>query len=121
MNKQMAVNWMNRLKTEWIKHNINGVLDLFSSVEEYYEGPFSPPVNSREDVYKLWEETTYQDIEVLTIDLIAYEEGKCAMRWHLKYTDERDKNTLEMDGTYEVRFNDAGNCIYFVQWWVMAY
>lgn len=119
--KVVAIEWMNNLKNEWIKHNIAGVLELFAYVEEYYEGPFSAPVSSKNEVEALWEETKYQNIENLNIDLISFEQGTCAMHWHLKYVDVRDDNTYEMDGTYEVHFNNEGICTYFKQWWVMAY
>ena len=121
MNSQVAIVWMNALKNEWKSHNLEGVINLFSNVEEYFEGPFSTPVSSQEDVMKLWVDTDYQDIDVLDINLIAFEEGRCAMQWHLKYKDKRDSIVYEMDGTYEVHFNDEGQCKYFKQWWVMAY
>ncbi len=119
--KEKVIEWMVKLKLDWESHNIDGVVCLFDKIDENFEGPFSAPVSSREDIKNLWEETKYQSIEKLDIDLISFEDGKCAMHWYLKYQDTRDDNVYEMDGTYEVHFNLAGECKYFKQWWVMAY
>lgn len=121
LDNSIAIEWSKRLRDEWINHNLNGILNLFEKVAEYYEGPFSSPVSSKDDINALWEETKFQNIENLEIDLIAFEKGKSAMHWYLKYIDTRDGNTYEMDGTYEVHFNEDGLCIYFKQWWVMSY
>lgn len=121
MNKLYAICWMNDLKTHWENHNTNAILDLFKYVKEYFEGPFSNPVFCKEDIFDLWKEIDYQIIDNLDMDLFAYEEGNCAIHWYLKYKDNRDGNMYEMDGVYEVHFNEEGNCIFFKQWWVMAY
>jgi hypothetical protein len=120
-SKDRAIYWMGKLETEWKNHNLDGILTLFKKTVEYYEGPFSSPVSSLDDISDLWQETKYQNIEQLNIDMIAFEQGKCAMHWYLKYMDNRDGNIYEMDGTYEVRFNAEGDCVFFKQWWVMAY
>lgn len=121
MNKLSAMKWMNELKIHWENHNIDGVLELFKDVKAYYEGPFSKPVFSKKDINELWKEIDYQIIEALDMDLIAFEDGKCAIHWYLKYTDNRNDSIAEMDGVYEVHFDEKGSCVLFKQWWVMVY
>lgn len=121
MSRKDAVNWINVFVTAWKEHDNETILDLFANVKEYYEGPFSKAVSTREEIGMLWDEIKYQDISALDVDLIAIEDGVCAMHWYFDYQDTRDNNRYEMDGTYEIHFNEIGQCIYFKQWWVMAY
>ena len=119
--KELVVAWMKDLKSAWEQHDISKILLLFEDTNEYFEGPFSKPVSTAEEIEGLWEEIEFQRIEKLDIDLIALEEGNSAMHWYLKYVDTRDEQLYEMDGAYEVHFNEKGKCTYFKQWWVMAY
>ena len=119
MNREYVNKWINDFVNAWKQHDIDAVLDMFDGVQNYYEGPFSDPVSTRKDVELLWIDIKYQEISSLEVDLIAIEEGTCAMHWYLKYRDVRDGIIYEMDGTYEVRFDNNGRCIYFKQWWVI--
>ena len=120
MNHQIVNNWIKSFVTAWKNHSNAEILKMFDEVENYYEGPFSPSVSSREDIEKLWADVEFQNIEALEVNLIALDGDHSAMHWYLKYTDVRDRTCYEMDGTYEVHFNQNGKCKYFKQWWVMA-
>ncbi len=119
MNKAQINDWIKNFVNEWKNHNVAAILDMFGEVEFYYEGPFSEPVSSREDVEKLWVDTEYQDIHALSVDLISFDSSVAAMHWYLKYKDTRDSVVYEMDGVYQVAFNENNMCNYFKQWWVI--
>lgn len=113
--------WIEDFKNLWINHKIAEVVEMFNEVEEYFEGPFSAPVSSKDDVTSLWLDIEFQDIEKLDIDVIAIDGNKCVLHWYFKYKDTRNSEIYEMDGVYEIHFNNNCKCQYFKQWWVMAY
>ena len=121
MEQSFIYNWIYHFTESWKNHDVEAILNLFDDIQEYYEGPFSDPVSSRDEIAKLWVETEFQNIKTLNVEPIALENGICAMHWFLDYEDSRDNNEYVMDGTYEVHFDSQGHCIFFKQWWVVAY
>jgi hypothetical protein len=119
MSREHINEWIGDFVLLWKNHNIEAILDLFDEIEQYYEGPFSEAVSSREDIKKLWVDIVYQDVEDLEVDLIALDTSITVMHWYLKYKDTRDSVLYEMDGIYQVAFNELGKCKYFKQWWVI--
>lgn len=119
MKKEQLSIWTERFVSLWKNHDVESILDMFDETEQYYEGPFSEAVSSREDIKKLWVDIVYQDIIDLSVDVIAMEGSVVVMHWYLKYKDTREFSVYEMDGTYQVAFNDKGKCSYFKQWWVV--
>lgn len=111
--------WIEVFVNAWVDMDIEAIKKLFSECEEYYESPFCEAVSGEDEIEALWLDIVHQKELSLVVDSLAQEGNKAALHWYLKYRDDRDNNVYEMDGTYQVAFNDNGKCCYFKQWWVM--
>ncbi len=111
--------WINNFVEAWLTGDINAIKALFSECEAYYESPFCEAVTGEKEIEGLWLDIVHQKDINLVVDTIAQDDKKAALHWYLKYRDDRDDNVYEMDGTYEIAFNENGKCCYFKQWWVM--
>lgn len=112
-------NWIENFILAWKKRDIETIMNIFSSVEEYWETPFFKLSKGPENIKNAWEEIMYQDNIILNISVLISKENDYILQWYLKYIDSRDKQEYEMDGIYQLKFNDLKKCTFFKQWWVM--
>ncbi|MDR1026356.1 MAG: nuclear transport factor 2 family protein [Lactobacillus sp.] len=104
--------WLKTFKEGWKKKDLSLLRELFSDIEEYYEGPFHEPATSVDEVMKLWNEIKKQTIKRLHLHVLAKEGDNVVVHW------EFEDNSGSYDGIYHVAFNSYKKCIYFKQWTV---
>ena len=103
--------WLQTFKTAWQKHNIDGVMDLFSDDLEYFETPFQK-IADKAELKKEWQAIKNQKNIVLDYRLFSSDDNSHSVTWELKYIDQ-ENNVKQFAGTYLVKLNKEGRCAFF--------
>jgi hypothetical protein len=109
----MINDWLDAFKTNWINHDIEGVLALFNDTVEYWESP-SEKLNSREELRAAWHEIQSQNNIKLEVVPVSVDKNRHTVTWQLSYVD-ANEITQTWAGTYSIELNDANRCTYFLQ------
>lgn len=113
--------WLDRYVEAWKSYDPQAIGDLFSEDAEYRYHPQDEPVKGREAIVADWtgdpDEAGRYDghYEPLAID----GENHVASGWS-RYFDERGELRDEYWNIYLCRFDDAGQCREFTEWWIQS-
>lgn len=110
MNRQLAENWLNKLKEYWINKDIEKAVSLFKNTTFYQETPFMKPYTTLDEIEQEWQHVKNEDIKNIEIKVLAVDGNTVIAEWYL------NQNNEEFDGIYEIKFNDNLDCIYFKSW-----
>lgn len=55
MNLKIVEEWLNYLKDNWYKKNIEGATSLFKNTTFYQESPFCEPYTTFDEIKKEWQ------------------------------------------------------------------
>ena len=110
MNKDIAENWLNKLKKYWFNKDIENAVSLFSKTVYYQETPFMKPYTTIDEINQEWQHIKDENIQNIEINLLAIEGNVIIAQWILK------QNNKHYDGIYEIKFNELNECIYFKSW-----
>jgi hypothetical protein len=120
MNEATVTQWLDNYVSAWKSYDPQVIGRLFSQDALYYYGPYHEPVRGRQAIVNSWLENrdepgTYEakyrplaiqgDLAVTNGRSVYYEKGT--------------KNVLrEFDNIFVLRFNDAGECTEFREWYM---
>ena len=110
MNRQIAEEWLNKLKEYWFNKDIEKAVALFTKTTFYQETPFMNPYTTIEEINKEWQHIKNENIQDIEIKVLAIDDHTVIAEWLLK------QNNQEFDGIYEIKFNENEECIYFKSW-----
>lgn len=105
--------WLKNFKENWQNHNTKGILDLFDKNIIYYETPFVK-LNDFDSLVKEWESINNQKDITLDFEIFSNTLNKSSVIWRLQYRD-KESNVQNFAGTYLIKLNEEGKCIYFHQ------
>ena len=110
MDRELAQNWLDKLKKYWFNKDIEKAVSLFKCTTFYQETPFMHPYTTLEEIEKEWQHIENEDIQNIEIKVLAVDGNTVIAEWYL------NQNNEELDGIYEIKFNDNLDCIYFKSW-----
>ena len=110
MNREFAKEWLNKLKEYWFNKDIEKAVSLFTKTTFYQETPFMKPYTTIEEINQEWQHVKDENIQEIDFKILAIENNILIVEWFLK------QNNQEVDGIYEIKFNDNLECIYFKSW-----
>ena len=122
MTESQFQEWLNELAEIWETRDPERAANFFSDVKNYYETPFSQPVNSKQDILEIWKEVpvAHDKVDVET-KIISIENNLGIAHWNAKFTRIPSNQPAELDGIYQVKFNDKNEFIEFRQWYNSKY
>lgn len=110
MNRQIAEEWLNKLKEYWFNKDIEGAISLFTKTTFYQETPFLKPYTTFDEIKEEWQHIKNENIQKIEISILAIDGYTLIAHWTLKQNDEY------YDGIYEIKFNENSECVYFKSW-----
>jgi len=110
MNREFALDWLNKLKGYWFNKDIDGAVSLFKNTIYYQETPFMKAYTTIDEISEEWQHIKDENIQNIEINLLALDNYTVIAHWNLK------QNSEEYDGVYEIKFNEKLECIYFKSW-----
>lgn len=110
MNRKFVEQWLNDLREYWLNKDIVNAVSLFNKTTFYQETPFIEPYTTIEEINQEWQHVKYENIQKIEIKILAIEGNTVIAEWILK------QNDNDYDGSYEIKFNDNCECIYFKSW-----
>lgn len=110
MNRQIAEEWLNKLKEYWFNKDIEGAISLFTKTTFYQETPFLKPYTTFDEIKEEWQHIKNENIQKIEISILAIDGYTLIAHWTLKQNDEY------YDGIYEIKFKENSECIYFKSW-----
>ena len=110
MNNQFVSEWLQKLKEYWFNKDVDGVISLFEKTTYYQETPFMEPYTTVEEIKEDWQGVKDLIIQDINFKVLAIENNTVIVNWDLK------QNNQELNGIYEIKFDDELNCIYFKSW-----
>lgn len=110
MNRDFAEKWLNKLKEYWFNKDIEKAVSLFTKTTFYQETPFMKPYTTIEEINQEWQHVNNENIQEIDFKILAIDNNILIVEWFLK------QNNQEVDGIYEIKFNDKFECVYFKSW-----
>lgn len=110
MNKEFALQWLNKLKEYWFNKDIDSAVSLFNKTTYYQETPFMEPYTTIEEIRKEWQHIKDENIQNIEFNILAIDKNTLIVEWKL------NQNNEDYDGIYEIKFDNELNCIYFKSW-----
>ncbi len=120
INEASVSQWLDSYVSAWKSYDAQEIGRLFSQGALYYYGPYSDPLRGREAIAADWiknrdEPGTYDahyqplaiqgDLAVANGRSLYYEKGTSTI-------------AREFDNIFLIRFNDAGECTEFREWYM---
>ena len=102
--------WLGQYKKFWKSQNVEDVLNLFSRDVVY--GNYFKVHTDFESLREEWQSIKNQRNIYLNFKVFSKEDNKYTIVWELKYTNP-DNKRVHMKGTYLMKLNTKGKCIYF--------
>jgi|SRR5665647_904790 len=103
--------WLKLFKEAWISHDVQKVVLLFSEDVEYWETPHVL-LQSYGEVKSEWEGIKKQTNIRIATEVFLSSGNNHIVIWQLTYTNEIGVEQ-KWAGTYLIRLNEQGKCIYF--------
>ncbi|HLY31611.1 MAG TPA: nuclear transport factor 2 family protein [Ktedonobacterales bacterium] len=114
--------WLDAYVQAWRTYDPAEISALFSEDAAYYYGPYDEPVRGRDTIAQSWVEEGRRDPPG-TYDAhyapLAIESDLAITNGRSRYF-QADGTTLktEFDNIFQLRFNDAGECVEFHEWYM---
>ena len=110
MDREYVESWLNTLREAWLNKDSIKAASLFTNTTFYQETPFLTPYTKYEKIKKEWTNIDNQDIKKLEFKILAVDNNTVIVNWIFQ------RDVIEFDGIYEIKFNDNNECIYFKSW-----
>ncbi len=120
INREAAAVWLNDYIAAWKAYDADAIGALFSEDVQYYFSPYSEVVVGRDAVVKAWLEDpddagTYDGhyAPIAVDDDVVVANGRSVY-----YAPGSKAVGAEFDNIFVMRFNDAGQCREFREWYM---
>ncbi len=110
MNRDFAIDWLNKLKEYWFNKDVDNAVSLFNKTTYYQENPYMEPYTTIEEIKADWEHIKEGNIQNIEFNILAIDGYTIIVNWILKQDNEY------YNGIYEIKFDNDLNCIYFKSW-----
>lgn len=111
--------WLRLYGQAWIHRDPDRLVVLFAKGARYYETPFDKPMIGRQSIYKYWSdgvESGQRDI-TFQAEVLDAKSGRGLAHWHARFIRVPSGKVVELDGILQARFDAAGQCTEFREWW----
>lgn len=115
---EAADDWLRRYGAAWEQRSPQAVAPLFTEDCRYFETPFDAPAVGREGVRAYWQAVpdTQKDIE-FRHRVLAVVGPTVLAHWQASFTRTTTGARVELDGMFELEFDDTGRCRTLREWW----
>lgn len=123
INHQTVTDWLNRYVAAWKSYDPAAIGALFSEDARYYYSPFdTEPVVGRDAIVASWTDEP-DDPNTYDADYhpVAIEGSLAVVNGRSRYYAPGSKTVgAEFDNIFLIRFDDAGLCTEFREWFMKA-
>ena len=115
MNQETVKMWVEHYITAWKTNAPEDIARLFSEDALYYTGPFAKPWRGQKKIVKAWlaRKDEPQDWK-FRYEVVTSDDACGVVRGWTKYK----KPAREYSNLWVIRFDDAGRCREFTEWWI---
>lgn len=121
VNNAAVTRWLQAYSRAWETYDPAAIADLFSEDATYSYGPFHEPVRGRDAIVASWLEDrdpagTYEG----SYRTIAVDGHLAVANGRSRYYKDGSRAELvrEYDNVFVMRFDDAGRCTSFSEWYI---
>lgn len=114
MNKENIAAWVENYRRAWQTNNPKHIARLFARDAAYYRDPFAKPWQGRDEITREWlaHADAPGDYE-FRYEVIGTGRDTGVVRGWTKY----NHPPREYSNIWLIRFDDAGRCVEFTEWW----
>ena len=116
MTRQQFDKWLKDLKTAWESKNPNAAIDLVAEKFIWYETPFSPAIENKNDLLKEWNGVLNQENIDLKLETLAVTKSYGIVKWWAKFTLISTKKTMIYEGILQAWLDEKSKCTKYIQW-----
>jgi uncharacterized protein (TIGR02246 family) len=122
MDRSAVQRWLDAYVHAWLTYDPAEIGALFSEDAVYYYHPYGDPVRGRDAIVASWVEPDHRDAPGTYTghyELIAVDGAVAVSNGRSRYF-QADGTTLkrEFDNLFVLRFDDAGRCSEFREWYM---
>ena len=112
--------WLDRYVAVWLSYDPAAIGDLFSEQAQYYYHPFKAPIEGRAAIVAWWlENRDAPNTYAATYQPIALDGNLAIANGRSRYFDADSQiTTREFDNLFVIRFDAAGQCTEFREWFM---
>lgn len=109
--------WLDKMKKSWETRDYELLATMFPEKLTYYESPFLPPFETRQEVIEEWKKGLNEQQDIcFDFDILHQNDNGCFAHWTALFV--RNKKTDTLDGIFHFKLNEKNVCTYFKMWWV---
>jgi len=119
MNYNSFKKWLEALDNAWTNRDPKAAANLCCEDVLYYETPFGPPLKSRKEVERIWEDVPRSQKDIhFSSDIISVNNDVGIAHWQVSFIKLPSNKKVILDGVFVVKLDKADLCKEFHQWWV---
>lgn len=114
MNKKTVTTWVENYQRAWHTNSRRDIARLFAKQAAYYPDPFAKPWRGRDEIVRQW--LAHADAPghyEFRFEVLGTGKASGVVRGWTKY----HHPPREYSNIWLIRFDDAGRCIEFTEWW----
>lgn len=118
LTEESFTEWLEKYKEAWESASPSAAAELFAKDAKYYETPFDEPSTGRENIIEYWNAVPEDQLDVkfgYEIICVYKDVGYC--KWNTLFVRKASGGKVELDGIFEVTFDESGRGIIFREWW----
>jgi uncharacterized protein (TIGR02246 family) len=118
LDERALEQWLARYERAWEQRDAAAAAALFTEGATYQEMPFDEPKLGHDGIRNYWTEVTADQRDIdFTSEVVAVDGQVGVARWHATFTLASSGTRLELDGIFELDFDDEGSCTSLREWW----
>ncbi len=111
--------WFEKLREIWLNKTPNKVESIVADKFSWYENPFQPSINTKEELLKEWQSILNHKRLSVDYKIISVKNNIGIATAESIFTLIDTKVRVEMKGIWYVVLDDKGKCTEFRQWFNM--
>lgn len=119
MDKKQFIGWLKKFDMAWESGDAKAAANLFVKKCNYYENPLDPPLTTKKEIQKVWEEVrkTQRDIRVES-KVVMTDNNTCVANFKASFYRLVSNSISNLDGIYIITLSNKNLCEEFHFWWV---
>jgi len=120
MNHKSFKKWLDALGRAWTMRDPKAAANLYCEDVLYYETPFSPPLKSKKEIERIWEDVPRSQKDIhFSYDILTVNNDLGIAHWKASFMKLPSNKKVELDGIFVIKLDNDGLCKEFRQWWVV--
>lgn len=119
MNETQFRDWLDAYGRAWQQGDAKATMTLFAAGASYHETPFDPPLAGLDAIHDYWKAgagQTQTDV-TFTYEVLDFANNRGIAHWRATFLRLPAGTAVRLDGLLVARFNRAGRCKEFREWW----